>query len=81
MDLLTTFSLIGRFGTEVEANPVMKYALSNWGMGAYFANFFAFLLAVLFLYKRKSFGSLVIIAVIMLAACLNNLHYIGLLGV
>jgi hypothetical protein len=71
-DLITTFWAVGKAGKVIEANPVMKYALINLGNWAYPANFFVFLLALMLLCRRKSTWSLIIVAIIMLGAVVNN---------
>jgi hypothetical protein len=73
LDLFTTFWAVQRVGEEIEANPIMKYAIKNLGNWAYLWNFFVFLLAILLLYRKNNIWPLVIVSLMMLAVVINNI--------
>ena len=73
-DIGTTFLAVRKIGKDVEANPIMRYALLNLGNWAYVLNFSVFLLAIMTLYKKGTkLPSLVIIGILMLGVVINNL--------
>ena len=73
LDLLTTYFAVSMAGVEVEANPIMNYALNSLGCWAYLANFIFFAIGSWLLFRNKAKWGLIIICVICVLVVINNL--------
>lgn len=77
-DVLTSYFLIDKVGTEIEANPLVRWTIESVGLSAAMGlSFITTSLLVLLAYKINRIQALWIITVILSIVCVNNvLHLI-----